>query len=91
MAIGIYFSPQSMSPEQYDDVITRLEAAGQAAPSGRLSHAAFEADNGLHVFDVWESQESFDTFGETLMPILGQVGVDPGQPHVSSVHNFISG
>ena len=30
------------------------------------------------VFDVWTSQEAFDRFAKTLMPILQQLGVDPG-------------
>ena len=41
------------------------------------------------VYDVWDSQESFDAFGQTLMPILEQLGVDTGQPDVMSVHNIV--
>jgi hypothetical protein len=29
--------------------------------------------------------------GETLIPILTELGVDPGQPHVAEVHNVIVG
>jgi hypothetical protein len=43
------------------------------------------------VFDIWESQQDFDRFGETLMPILQQIGLDPGQPMVEPVHNLILG
>jgi len=91
MALGIYFAPDSMSSEQYDQTIGRLEAAGQGAPAGRLYHVAFEGGTGLHVFDVWDSQESFDAFGQTLMPILGELGIDPGAPHISKVHNIVAG
>jgi hypothetical protein len=28
------------------------------------------------VIDVWESQEAFDRFGEKLMPILQELGID---------------
>jgi hypothetical protein len=42
------------------------------------------------VFDVWESQETFEAFGETLMPILGELGVDAGQPNIAPVHNVIA-
>jgi len=38
---------------------------------------------------VWESQEAFDAFGETLMPILDSVEVDPGIPAIAPVHNII--
>ena len=91
MAIGIYFNPASMSAAQYDDVIARLDEAGAGAPAGRLYHACFGAGDKLQVFDIWESQAAFDKFGETLMPILNEVGLDPGQPMVEPVHNLIPG
>ena len=91
MALGLYFSPSSLTPAEYDDVNSRLEAAGAAAPAGRLYHVALETDGQIQVFDVWDSQESFDAFGETLMPIMNELGVDPGQPMVSNVHNIVQG
>ncbi len=91
MAISFYFAPESMSAEQYDDVTRRLAAAGQAAPAGRLYHVAFSGGGGVQVFDVWDSQASFYAFGQTLMPILAEVGIDPGQPQVAEVHNIIAG
>ena len=91
MALGFYFSPKSMSADQYDEVIRRLEAAGEGSPAGRTHHVAFDEQGTIHVFDVWDSQESFDRFGETLMPILGELGIDPGEPHVAPIHNVIDG
>ena len=89
MAIAIYFHPQSMSSAQYDEVIKRLDAAGVGNPPGRLHHSAFGPPDQMMVYDVWDSQGSFDKFGETLMPILQEVGVDPGTPDVMEVHNLI--
>jgi hypothetical protein len=43
------------------------------------------------VFDVWDSQESFEAFGATLLPIMAELGADPGEPQVSPVHNIIEG
>ena len=91
MAIGIYFAVQGMSADKYDDVIKQLEDAGQGAPKGRSYHAAFEGENGLQVFDVWDSQEDFDAFGQTLIPILAGAGIEPGEPMISPVHNIIIG
>ena len=92
MAIGVYVPIPSMSAAQYDDGVRRLEEAGQGAPAGRLYHVAFSAgpDN-LHVFDVWDSQESFDAFGQTMMPIMTDLGVDPGEPQIAEVHSIIQG
>ena len=91
MALGFYFTPSSFSPAAYDETLSRLEAAGAGAPAGRLYHVALETDGQIQVFDVWDSQESFDAFGETLVPIMTALGVDPGQPMVSKVHNLIQG
>ena len=91
MPLGLYFSPSSFTKERYDDTIKRLEAAGAGAPAGRLYHCAMEADGLIQVFDVWESQESFEAFGATLLPIMAELGADPGQPMVSPVHNIIEG
>lgn len=91
MAVGYYFHPESMSADQYDRVIRRLEEEGAGSPPGRSYHCSFEVGNGLHVFDVWESEEQFAEFGKTLMPILGEEGIDPGEPDVAPVHNVIVG
>ena len=89
MAIAIYFHPEAMSATQYDEVMTRLEAAGSAKPKGRSHHSTFGSEDHLMVYDIWDSQEDFDAFGQTLMPILADVGVDPGQPDVMPVHSIV--
>jgi hypothetical protein len=91
MALGMYFTPSSFTPARYDEAIKRLEEAGAGAPPGRLHHVALESDGQIQVFDVWDSEESFQAFGATLVPIMGELGVDPGQPQVSPVHNMIKG
>lgn len=89
MAIAVYFHPESMTEGQYDEIIKKLDEVGSGRPQGRLHHSAFGPASRLMVYDVWESQEDFDKFGETLMPILGEFGVDPGTPDIMPVHNLI--
>jgi hypothetical protein len=91
MALGIYFSPASMTAAQYDEVMARLVAAGAGQPEGRLYHTCFGTGDELQIFDIWESRETFEKFGLTLLPILGAVGLDPGRPTVEPVHNLIPG
>lgn len=91
MALGFYFAPASFTQARYDDAIKRLEAAGAGAPAGRIYHAALEADGLIQVFDIWDSKESFEAFGKTLLPIMAEVGADPGEPQVMPVHNIIKG
>jgi hypothetical protein len=91
MALGFYFASNSFTPAQYDEAIQRLDAAGAGSPPGRSYHCAFAAGPNIHIFDVWDSQETFEKFGETLMPILTELGSDPGEPSVAQIHNVIIG
>lgn len=90
MALAFYFNPTTpMSAATYDTVMKKLDAAGAGSPKGRTHHSSFGPPEALMVYDVWESQEEFDAFGATLMPILAEVGVDPGQPSVMPLHNIV--
>jgi hypothetical protein len=93
MAVGYYFAPENMSTDQYDQTMEKLEQAGAGSPDGRLVHVVFKDNRSgsLHVFDVWESEEKFDAFGQTLMPVLDELGIDPGQPEKVEVHNYAAG
>jgi hypothetical protein len=91
MAIGIYINPTAMTASQYDQIIGRLDAAGAGDPAGRLYHVCFGSGDKLQVFEVWESQQAFGKFGETLMPIIQEVGVDPGMHVAAPVHSLIPG
>jgi hypothetical protein len=89
MALGFYFTPSGFTKKQYDEALRRLDAAGAGAPAGRSYHVAMEIDGAIAVFDVWDSQEAFEAFGATLIPIMAELGADPGQPMVAPVHNVI--
>ena len=89
MALGFYFTPSRFTQDKYDEAIAKLEAAGAGAPEGRSYHVALETNGEIQVFDIWESQEAFEAFGATLVPIMTGLGVDPGEPEVFEVHNII--
>ncbi len=91
MALGIYFVHEGFTPEKYNNAIKQLEAAGAGAPKGRTYHVALESNGEIQVFDIWESQEDFDAFGPTLVPILAELGVSLKDPMVATVHNVIVG
>jgi hypothetical protein len=91
VALGFYFTPSGFTPEIYDETLRKLEAAGAGSPPGRIYHVALESGGLIQVFDVWESQETFEAFGATLVPIMQGAGVDPGEPMVAEVHNTIVG
>ena len=90
MSIVVRFAPDSpTTTEQYDEVLRILDEKGQLGPDGQEFHVAFVIDGNLRVSEIWDSQEQFEAFGQRLMPILEQVGIDPGQPEIHEVHNVI--
>jgi hypothetical protein len=91
MALGISFVHEGFTPEKYASAIKQLDVAGAGAPKGRTLHVALESNGEIQVFDIWESQEEFDAFGTTLVPILTELGVGLKEPMVAHVHNVMKG
>ena len=52
-------------------------------------HVCFVADGNLRVSEIWDSREQLEAFGQRLMPVLQEVGVDPGEPEIMEIHNII--
>ena len=91
MSIVVRFAPPAAPPAaQYDETIRRLEGdGGDFPPDGMEYHVAFLVDGGIRVSEIWDSREKWEAFGERLMPILADVGIEPGEPEVFEVHNTI--
>ena len=90
MSVLIRFAPTAVTTtEQYDETIRRLEEAGDFPPEGMEYHVCFLSDRNVRVSEIWDSQEQIDAFGERLMPLLAEVGIDPGEPEVLEIHNII--
>jgi len=90
MAIVVKFSVSNMTAEKYDKVLKRLEAAGAGAPSGRLHHVSFGSRDNLQVIDVFDSPQSLENFGKTLVPILMELGIK-AEPQVEEAYKIIKG
>ena len=75
MAIVVKFSVSNSSVEKYEEVLRRLEAAGAVAPRGQLFHVTYGSRDNLQVINVYDSPASFENFGETLVPILQELGI----------------
>lgn len=96
MAVVAVFQGPSLTQAQYEASVSKLTGGrGQLnSPSdwpvaGLLVHVAGEGPNGFRVVDVWESEESFERFGDSLMPILKELGIDV-QPEVYVAHTVVS-
>ena len=92
MSIVVRYHPTNVTIAQYEDVLRReQEDAGiKFPPDGRSYHICFGTDGDLNVSEVWDSVEQFQAYGEVLMPILTDVGIQfSGAPEVFEVHNII--
>ncbi len=78
-----------MTAKQYDDAVRRLNEEGVFPADGLDYEICFGSGDNLKVSQVWDSQEQFDAFGARLMPILAELGINPGEPVVLEVHNII--
>ena len=92
MSILTVFELSTMDADKYKKAIKGLEEAGEGNPEGRQFHvASLQKDGSVIVTDIWESAELLDKFGKTLVPVLTKAGVEPVQPKVYPVQNYILG
>jgi hypothetical protein len=87
MSIVVRFSPSNLTVQKYDESVRRLEESGAFPPDGMDYHVCFGTDGDLRVSEIWDSEEQLRAFGERLLPLLQDVGIDPGQPDIFPVHN----
>ena len=79
-----------LTAEDYDRTLPRIEASGEFPPDGLEYHVAFSFGVNFRVSEIWDSKEQFEAFGQRLMPILAESGIElAGPPEVIEVHNII--
>jgi hypothetical protein len=88
MAIAVYFHPKGMTLEQFNHVHRLLQESDAGDPPARIHHSCIGDDGDLMVYDIWESTEAFQAFGEVLMPLIAKAGIDIGEPAVMPVHRL---
>jgi hypothetical protein len=91
VSVLIRFAPSSLTAEQYDKVVTRLTEEGVFPADGLDYEICFGSEGNLKVSQVWDTKEHMEAFGQRLMPILQEVGINPGEPEIVEVHNIIRG
>ena len=79
-----------MTAEKNDATMPHIEAAGKFPSDGHEYHVAFSSGGIFRVSEIWDSKEQFEAFGQRLMPILTEGGVElAGPPEVVEVHNIV--
>jgi hypothetical protein len=97
MPIVAVFQSPSLTREKYEAAVrkltggkrSRMESTADWPVEGMLVHVAGQTEEGFRVVDVWKSEDAFRRFGEKLMPILKEVGVEGG-PEVYPSYAFVS-
>jgi hypothetical protein len=91
VSILVRFHPTNLTIAQYEEVVRREQGSDfKFPPDGRAYHVCFGTDGDLHVSEIWDSQEQFQAYGEVLMPLLANAGIQfSGAPEVFEVHNII--
>jgi hypothetical protein len=79
-----------VTTQMYDETVSRLAASGDWPPDGLEYHVAFGSEGNFRVSEIWDSREQLETFGEKLMPVLAETGIElAGPPEVLEIHNII--
>ena len=61
-----------------------------ASPRWARLPILFGSEGNLRVSEVWDSREQLEAFGERLMPILAEIGIEfAGDPEIFQVHNIV--
>ena len=91
MSIVVRFHPTNVTKEKYDESLRRMEQAGiWPDPPGLEVHVLFGSEDTLTVSEIWSSREEFQAYGEKLMPILTDIGIEfSAEPEVFEVQNLV--
>ena len=85
------FVNTGITPDEYDQMREKL-AVGDTPPPGGVFHVAAVGDDGkIRVFEVWESREQAEAWGEKVRALREASGFGDGPPVIEylDVHNVI--
>lgn len=95
MPIVAVFDAPGLTRENYEESVRRLTGKSRMSSrkdwpvEGLLVHIAGEGPKGFRVVDVWTSEDAFRRFGEKLIPVLQELGIQ-GQPEVYPSHTVVT-
>ena len=91
MSVLVRFNPTNVTKENYGESLRRLKEAPGGFPAERMElHVAFGPEDNMRVSEIWDSREQLQAFGDRLMPILTEIGIEfSGEPEIIEVQNII--
>jgi len=89
------FEVPGLTQQNYEETVRRLAGKNRMSSpkdwpvEGLLVHVAGQGPNGFRVVDVWASEDAFRRFGEKLLPVLREIGIE-GEPEVYPAHTVVT-
>jgi hypothetical protein len=81
MAVVVIVEWPGVTPEQYEEARGRI-GWERNVPDGGIFHVARFSGESMHIVDVWESAEQFETFArDRLLPVTQELGIE-GEPQI---------
>jgi hypothetical protein len=85
------FVKTGITPDEYDQMRERL-GVGDTPPAGGVFHAAAVGEDGkIRVFEVWDSRQQAEAWGEKVMAVRTEAGFGDGPPSIEylDVHKVV--
>ena len=89
MAVAMLMHWPGVTSDQYDAIMARLGLDANP-PAGGVLHVAAVTDEGLEVWDVWQTEQAFTSYLEhRMLPAVSELGIG-GEPEIRLVplHNL---
>jgi hypothetical protein len=89
------FEVPDLTQQKYEETVRRLTGKKQMTSSsdwpveGLLVHVAGQGAKGFRVVDVWTSEDAFRRFGDKLIPVLREMGIE-GEPEIYPSHTVVT-
>jgi hypothetical protein len=80
-----------ITPDEYDQLRETL-GIGNTPPAGGVFHTAAVGEDGkIRVFEVWDSREQAEAWGEKVMAVRTEAGFGDGPPSIEylDVHKVV--
>jgi hypothetical protein len=96
MPIVVVHEGPTVTKDSYTEAVRRItggkdrmESLSDWPVEGVIFHTAGQGASGFRIVDVWESEDAFRRFGESLGPVLGEVGITD-EPEIYEPSTFVS-
>ena len=92
MSIVVRFNPKDVTRAKYDEVVRRLEEAGEwPNPPGLEFDVLYGLEGNLRVSEIWDSPESLEAYFQKISRVMNEVGIEmASEPEIYEVQNIVN-